>query len=437
MGGEARSIINQCNIDVATLVAKVPDADLVSLIQLLASSFKCFDARAPYSNWGFIPMVCTRVSTALDLARVSPDEALARAAVSGSELGRVMMAVSTLATSTGTGARTESAHGDAARQAAEAAATDRSVMEGVLAAQRLVQAGGCEADDMPELREKVRKLELQSPDVALLLHQEKMESAPSGMPSAAQRVWVALREIRTALISARTSLWREMAPEGFPLAAVLIKLNYSALSAEVLLGKNPAGGAAAALAKYWPMIVEMYREVWPRDGSAPSTLLRMANEALSVGGGSAVAIAIAVDGVFAEVNTRCAAWLRGIGGAPELKAAHTKAMKLAAQKASLKGAVAASTPRQSTPGKSEEQKTKEAAAKAAAAAAAQARAEGLEDTPSKKALKRAAAKAARDAKESEEAAKAGTAAGAAPAAAPAPAPATAAAQPKGKGGASE
>ena len=62
---------------------------------------------------------------------------------------------------------------------AETIAADRTTLQGVLAAQRLGQAGGSDKEDMPELRAKVNELELLSADVALLLHQEKLETAPT------------------------------------------------------------------------------------------------------------------------------------------------------------------------------------------------------------------------------------------------------------------
>ena len=418
-GAEARSIVKEVAPEVAILVASVPDADLVKLFKLLASNLKVLDSEVEWDNWGVLPMVCSRVVSSLDNARVTAAEALARATFSGSELGRVAFAVSSLERSGSTRyANADSAgDGDAVRSAAQRIADDHTALAAVLEAAKLARSDASEGDSLPLLRAKVGAMELGpfGADVALLLHQEKLAASPSGASSAAQRVLEKVREVRTGLASARLALWRRVVPDGISLADMIAAVNCGKITSSVLIGKNPAGGASAALSRVWPLLVAMVRQLWPRDTEVEYTLLRMARELFVVGKASDHAVSVVVDGVFAEYASRCGSWLRGIGPAPSLAKAHEHVLLEASKEASLSQAVGGQPKQQ----RSEAEK---AAAAAAAKAAKEAReAAANEGAPlsnrAKKAAKKAEEAAAAAAKAAEEAAAKATAAATAPAAA--------------------
>ena len=299
-GADARAIVSEVAPEVATLVASVPDGELIRLFKLLASNLKVLEADVAWDSWGVLPMVCSKIVCALDNARVSAAEALLRATFSGSELGRVAYAVASLERA-GSSARYANAdmggEGDACRGAAQRIADDRDALAAVLEAAKLARSESSEADSLPLLREKVRSMELGpfGADVALLLHQEKLAATPSGTSSSALRVLEKVKEVRGGLASARLALWRRVAPDGVSLVPLIEAVNCGKLTSAVLVGKSPTGGVSAGLARVWPLLMSMSRQMWPRDDTIDYTLLSMWREVVVVGKSSDHAVSIVVD----------------------------------------------------------------------------------------------------------------------------------------------
>jgi hypothetical protein len=323
-GAEIRAALDtvpDCPQAVA-LLGEAADEDLEELCTVIAGysglMVPVSTAGSPWSVWAHVPGICANLQTRLDRAGKTLSELLEERRAIPAGIGRIMAIVSALpriaATgSSGTAAAGES--GDALTRAAESLASQPEAKAGV---QRLVRLGESGGDDAA-LRAAARALETSGTfgaDIALILHQENLEKAPTGASPAASTLLAQMRQIRRYLLAARARWLEPYVPSGRSAEALVKAAMSGELKVETLTGAKAGGKAEAsirALMVIWPTLIALVRETSPRDATAESALLIMAKEAFDdAATNPAGALRMVIVDVFAELRKRSAQYLTGV-----------------------------------------------------------------------------------------------------------------------------
>jgi hypothetical protein len=245
-------------------------------------------------------------------------------------------------------------------------------------------------------RAEASRVELLSADVALILHQESLDRVPQTGATAASpgalRVYEHMYQLRPRLESARVRGYEQLVPKAVTAQALVKAAVTGQLTTQLLVGTGVTEPAARlrALARVWPVLMEIMREVHPRDATVPLTFLGMAHEAFDVGSANPqMAVQMVVTASVEAMARRFMEWLRGVGDMPSWTAVRDEAAAEAQRVAVITGALSPSsqdTRSQAAKAAAKEKREAEAAAAAAEKpppeAAAEAPAESAGGSPS-------------------------------------------------------
>lgn len=272
----------------AVMLREVPAEKLIGFYMAAGSAMHM--PQPPRAEWDHelqVPQVAQRLNELIGLSQKSAAQVLELAPAGMPITARAISSVDKLArsllTSTG-GNLVEKAHTDskdghgAIKKAAEGLAASAAATKLVAKARALAEAQSAEPT-RPALRAAMRELEVGEfgEDVAVLLHQEKLNSQPSGtLSTGALQIVSAVRDIRSSLAVARGYLFQRAVPDGIDRDKLLAGVNCGAISVDLLTKPKSVGAELLkSLLRAWPLLTELMREIHPRDGGAPMALLEL------------------------------------------------------------------------------------------------------------------------------------------------------------------
>jgi hypothetical protein len=156
-------------------------------------------------------------------------------------------------------------------------------------------------------------------DLALLLGQEKLLRAPSGVPSNTGRVWNLVWELYTRVPAARVVKFEQMLPTAVDDLELVTAVGRGKVTMSLICGKPEKTATfaeqKAAVLDAWPVLVALHRECFPRGADdAQQGLLEMAHDSFDRSRTAEAAVK-AISPCLAAMATRFASYTRQ-GGAP-------------------------------------------------------------------------------------------------------------------------
>jgi hypothetical protein len=374
-------------VDVSSLFAAVPDDALEEVLEqsmlIMASTESHAIRPGEWQPFVLVPGLARALLVALERTNHSADSLLARHSAIVHDVGRVMTAVSDLAALAaahssargGSGAAPSSANAgaDVTRRAIARLSLDSRAVSAVRDVHEVSVAGGA------PLRAAARSLEMHTqfgPDVAIIMHQENLDKAPTGDPTlthAALTVWNAMRDIRPRLAVARQQYYKEVVPQAVDLPALLKSVSSGTLTLELLTGAkaDKPDISVGKLARGWTVFGRILEEILPRDADLPFEWLKMGNELFDTGAVNATnSLKMVVVDVLTSLRAESALHLSGVrSDAPTLSGVRAERWAVSSREQMLTGALAGA-PAPADAARQRERAAERATAAAATAAAA-------------------------------------------------------------------
>jgi hypothetical protein len=172
---------------------------------------------------------------------------------------------------------------------------------------------------LAELAEAQRNPEFGA-DLALLLGQEKLLRAPSGVPTNTGRVWNLVWELYTRVPAARVVKFEQMLPTAVDDLELVTAVGRGKLTMSLICGKPEKtmtfAEQRAAVLDIWPVLVALHRECFPRGADdAEQGLLEMAHDSFDRSRTAEAAVK-AITPCLVVMATRFASYTRQGGAAP-------------------------------------------------------------------------------------------------------------------------